>query len=85
MNVIPATLPVVAWVIPRWGQRITPRGSSKLLPGRSIAPGPLQGTIESAPKNKTPSQAEHGLGGRFILSNDQDQHIGILADLGKLT
>ncbi len=36
-------------------------------PGRSVTPGPPQGTIEGAPSTQTPSQAEHGLGGRFAL------------------
>ncbi len=38
-----------------------------MFTGVSITPGPLQGTIESATLNQTPSQAEHGLEGVFIL------------------
>ncbi len=38
-----------------------------LLAGVSIAPGPPEGTIESATPIRTPSQAKHGLGGRFTF------------------
>ena len=44
--------------------RITHRGSSQLELGYSY-PRPTTGTIESATPIQTPSQAEHGLGGRF--------------------
>jgi hypothetical protein len=65
INLIPATLRVVAWVNHRLGGRLTSRGSSKLNPGCPYTPGPPEGTIEGATHIRTPSQAEHGLGGRF--------------------
>ncbi len=39
-----------------------------MFTGVSIAPGPLQGTFDGAPNIQTPSMAEHGPGGVFVLS-----------------
>ncbi len=65
---IVVTPEVVAWVIPGWGDRITPRGSGKLNGGEH-SPRPTAGTIEGATHVQTPSQAEHGLRG-FDFSTD---------------
>jgi len=40
-----------------------------LFTGVSITAGPLQGTIDGALLNQTPSQAEHGLGGAFYFGS----------------
>ncbi len=42
-----------------------------MKPGRNIAPGPLQGTIESATLNQTSSQVKHGLEGVFRLDKGE--------------
>ncbi len=62
--------------MPGWGERNTPRGSTKLKTGVDIAPGLPEGTVDGAPNTQTPSRAEYGPGGCYAFSEIAQVCIG---------
>ncbi len=51
------------------GGNVLRRSKRRMVPGVTIViPRPTSGTIDGAPNIQTPSQAEHGLEGVFVLS-----------------